>query len=137
MTYTELLKIGPNSPVLLVDGLYGLLVQHGKEYAGVQVQGEDMLRWIAIDLLVDAGYGALVQMEPDMRGTRDTQAPRYDVMIRCPVTGEHVYTGMTMHIQSWNTIDYAGNSVRCTHCGELHVWSKRDAELVERQKGWR
>jgi hypothetical protein len=49
-------------------------------------------------------------------------------MIRCPIAGEPVWTGVTMHPTALAARDdLATNGFRCPRCDELHTWSKRAA----------
>lgn len=52
------------------------------------------------------------------------------VMIRCPQTGKLVSTGIAMDKASFESSTLTNNSVKCPLCGNIHVWSKRDATLV-------
>ena len=48
------------------------------------------------------------------------------VMIKCPVTGKPVFTGMDFP----KNMDMSGvrnNSVGCPHCGRSHTWDGKDA----------
>jgi endogenous inhibitor of DNA gyrase (YacG/DUF329 family) len=49
------------------------------------------------------------------------------ISIRCPTTGKPVDTGMSMEPESFYRSVLTGNSVRCPHCGALHIWSKAEA----------
>lgn len=49
------------------------------------------------------------------------------IAITCPATGKQVSTGMTMEPESFYRSVLTGNSVRCPHCGVVHVWSKAEA----------
>ncbi len=54
-------------------------------------------------------------------------------MIRCPNTGEAVWTGVTMTAAM--LADHSDDAVlnfRCAACHELHAWTKRDAWLDDR-----
>lgn len=50
-----------------------------------------------------------------------------NVMIRCPKTGEAVPTGIGMDFESFKSVEMSDNQVRCTSCGEMHLWQKEDA----------
>ena len=53
-----------------------------------------------------------------------------DVMIRCPVTGKPVRTGMSLSRESLELSELEDNRVGpCPHCGQTHVWDKEDAYL--------
>lgn len=69
MTTDEMLNIpGSNNPVLLKDGRFGMLVIYPTEEtkAGIQVHGEDDLRWIAPEDLTCHGNGALKEKGEDV-----------------------------------------------------------------------
>jgi hypothetical protein len=52
------------------------------------------------------------------------------VMIRCSVTGESVWTGVTMHPAALaGRDDLAINGFVCPLCDQLHTWSKHAAWL--------
>jgi endogenous inhibitor of DNA gyrase (YacG/DUF329 family) len=46
--------------------------------------------------------------------------------IKCPNTGKPVITGISMDKQSFATATLTDNSVSCPHCGQAHVWTKKD-----------
>ena len=60
-----------NSPVMTKDFCLGLLIRLPTDdpgsklngLCGVQVPGEDDVRWIPVDNIVDAGNGALMEKE--------------------------------------------------------------------------
>jgi hypothetical protein len=51
------------------------------------------------------------------------------VMIRCPVTGRAVPTGLTADPASWKARPIGVNRVACPECKQVHAWSKSDASL--------
>jgi len=51
------------------------------------------------------------------------------ISIKCPATGEPVSTGMSMEVASFYRSVLTGNSVKCPHCGETHIWSKDEAVI--------
>ena len=51
------------------------------------------------------------------------------ISIKCPTTGELVSTGMTMEPVSFYRSILTGNSVKCPHCGETHIWTKAEAVI--------
>jgi hypothetical protein len=56
----------------------------------------------------------------------------FAVMICCPVTGESIDTGVAVRsVTDLASKDFARNSVRCSACNAVHVWSKADAFLGE------
>jgi hypothetical protein len=52
------------------------------------------------------------------------------VMIRCPTTGNRAFTGIETVPESVNQIPPINARVVCPRCGQTHVWSILDAELV-------
>ena len=52
------------------------------------------------------------------------------VMIKCPSTGKPVKTGMSMNKYSFQKALIGAHEVRCPHCGQIHVWSKKDTHLA-------
>lgn len=51
-----------------------------------------------------------------------------DVMIKCPVTGVPVATGIGMDFESLKNVDMRDNTLGdCPSCGQDHVWQKKDA----------
>ena len=52
------------------------------------------------------------------------------VMIRCPATGRQVFTGIETNAASVNLIPPVNTRLNCPSCGDTHVWSILDAELV-------
>jgi hypothetical protein len=61
-TMEKLLELG-NAPVICLDGAFGMVIQYGEDEIGVQVPGEDDIRWIAAERVNDLGGGALVEVE--------------------------------------------------------------------------
>jgi hypothetical protein len=52
------------------------------------------------------------------------------VMIRCPATGHQAFTGIETDASSVNFIPPINTRLKCPRCGDTHVWSILDAELV-------
>jgi hypothetical protein len=52
------------------------------------------------------------------------------VMIRCPATGHQAFTGIETSAASVNMIPPINARLNCPCCGDMHVWSILDAELV-------
>lgn len=48
-------------PILCVDGSFGIVIRYGEREVGVQVPGEDDIRWIDISCIEDLGNGSLVE----------------------------------------------------------------------------
>jgi hypothetical protein len=51
------------------------------------------------------------------------------IMIKCPVTGKAVFTGIGTDKKSFDdpSNTFENNSIHCPHCMNNHVWSKKDA----------
>jgi hypothetical protein len=52
------------------------------------------------------------------------------VVIRCPVTGRPAFTGIETDAGSVNFIPPVNARLKCPCCGDTHVWSILEAELV-------
>jgi len=52
------------------------------------------------------------------------------VIIRCPASGRQVFTGIETSAASLNLIPPVNTRLTCPACGDTHVWSILDAELV-------
>ena len=55
------------------------------------------------------------------------------VMIKCPRTQKYLAVKFEIDPAAFEACSFENNGVRCPHCGELHVWGKRDAHLIEEQ----
>ena len=52
------------------------------------------------------------------------------VMMRCPETGEAVFTGLYLSSDATDKrLPFALKAVGCPRCGDLHVWTAEDAWL--------
>jgi hypothetical protein len=51
------------------------------------------------------------------------------VLIRCPVTGEPVYTGLDMDLERFENTLFSMIVRNCRICGGRHVWTNADAWL--------
>jgi hypothetical protein len=51
-----------------------------------------------------------------------------EVLIRCPVTGKDISTGISLKAEVFLKVDLH-QSIKCSHCGMQHSWSKDDAFL--------
>ncbi len=56
------------------------------------------------------------------------------VMIICPVTKKPVPTGIAMDEQGFRTSQLIDNNTQCAACGQMHLWSKKDAFLESSQR---
>lgn len=62
-TMARLLKLG-TVPILCLDGSYGLVIQYGDDEVGLQVPGEDDIRWLGAERIDEIGVlGALVEVD--------------------------------------------------------------------------
>ena len=52
------------------------------------------------------------------------------LMIRCPSTGRHAFTGIETSAESLTFIPPINTRLHCPCCGDTHIWSILDAELV-------
>jgi hypothetical protein len=59
--------------------------------------------------------------------SKDVEQTR--VMIRCPVTGRGIPTGLIADAMTWPHRPIGFNRVSCPDCKQVHAWSKRDAHL--------
>jgi hypothetical protein len=59
--------------------------------------------------------------------SKDVEQAR--VMIRCPVTGRGIPTGLMADATTWHHRPIGLNRVSCPACKQIHAWSKRDAHL--------
>lgn len=65
MTKEELYELDSHTPVLCRDGRFGLLIQYPSKASGdcgIQVPGEENIRWIHRDSLTKRG-GGLVEVQ--------------------------------------------------------------------------
>jgi hypothetical protein len=53
------------------------------------------------------------------------------VMIRCPRTGRAVSTKIDTELTVFERLPYVSSRLRCPACGEVHVWTARDAWLED------
>jgi hypothetical protein len=52
------------------------------------------------------------------------------IMIRCPATGQQAFTGIETHADSVSMIPPVNTRLTCPRCGQVHIWSILEAELV-------
>jgi len=88
-------------------------------------------------------FGKLqIKLFDDQRllGTKEVdvlQAPAITkrIMIRCPVTGKPVPTGMNVDINSFKSLEFPRNTFSpCPACGQSNSWEKKDAFLEPDEK---
>jgi endogenous inhibitor of DNA gyrase (YacG/DUF329 family) len=53
------------------------------------------------------------------------------VIIKCPVTGQPVPTGLVMDKEEFGRASLVGNILRCPACGRMHEWTREQAQLVD------
>ncbi len=53
------------------------------------------------------------------------------IMIKCPKTGRWISTGIDVHPDSYASIPDTVAKIRCSACGQNHLWSKKDALICE------
>ncbi len=69
MTKQELYRLTGTLPVFMKDGSYGMLIRWPSEedesddLCGIQVAGEDEIRWVSVSKLKDSGNGAIKEIE--------------------------------------------------------------------------
>lgn len=86
----------------------------------------------AVLLLLVAWCGYLIVSDSSgscssRSSSKEGQAAR--LMITCPNTGTPTATGMSINAGFFETSAFVGMEVVCPHCGETHIWSKKDAYL--------
>ena len=52
------------------------------------------------------------------------------ILIKCPDTGKPVLTGLFMNKAAFLNLLIDARKVRCPHCGQIHIWRKKDAHLA-------
>lgn len=57
------------------------------------------------------------------------------VMIKCPQTGGQVSTGIETDVATFERLPDADAQLNCPQCGQVHVWRKADAALVDAPSG--
>jgi hypothetical protein len=56
-----------------------------------------------------------------------------DIMIRCPMFGMAVPTGITTEVIVLNTLDFP-LKMQCPACRQIHSWSRSDAWISEENR---
>jgi hypothetical protein len=51
------------------------------------------------------------------------------LLVRCPSTSKLIDTGNTMEQERWETAVVKTSKLKCTHCGQMHAWAKKDVIL--------
>lgn len=52
-----------------------------------------------------------------------------DVLMKCPVTGSYVPTGVGMDAASYQSSKMSDNTSDCSACGGAHVWGEVETVL--------
>ncbi len=52
------------------------------------------------------------------------------ILVRCPSTAKLTPTGQTVEEQLWATAKVKNTRLSCSHCGEVHNWTKKDVVLA-------
>ena len=51
-----------------------------------------------------------------------------DILIRCPITGQAVPTGLNTETVVFESLsNVAVPPIKCSKCGQLHFWTPKDA----------
>jgi hypothetical protein len=51
------------------------------------------------------------------------------LLIRCPATSRLTDTGQTIEEKLWASAKIENRKLTCSHCGDVHHWSKKDVVL--------
>ncbi|MHC5779983.1 hypothetical protein [Nostoc sp.] len=62
MNYQQYLELKGEPPVLLADGKFGLLIRGDEHSCGIQVPGEEQIRWIPLASIEITGDGAMIEI---------------------------------------------------------------------------
>lgn len=54
-----------------------------------------------------------------------------DILIRCPVTGQAVFTGLNTESVVFESLPAVEIPLRCSRCGETHRWKPKDAWVAQ------
>ena len=52
------------------------------------------------------------------------------LMIKCPVTGHAVSTGIDVEVDTFVQLPNVSSEINCPVCGSQHIWQKSDAWLT-------
>lgn len=50
-----------------------------------------------------------------------------EILIRCPITGKDVHTGLSLQADVLRSAEIETYPVACPHCGQRHAWKQNDA----------
>jgi len=51
------------------------------------------------------------------------------LLVRCPSTSKLIDTGNTMEQERWEEAVVKTTKLKCSHCGQMHSWEKKDVIL--------
>lgn len=63
MTFDEALRLPSDAPIILADGQFGIVIRWHEGKVGVQVPGEEDIRWLKVETITDLGNGALIEVK--------------------------------------------------------------------------
>jgi hypothetical protein len=52
------------------------------------------------------------------------------ILVRCPSTGKLTPTGDTVEEALWADAKIKKPKLRCPHCSQVHLWTKKDVVLA-------
>jgi hypothetical protein len=52
------------------------------------------------------------------------------LLVRCPSTAKLTATGQTIEEQLWADAKVKDQKFNCSHCGQVHIWTKKDVVLA-------
>jgi hypothetical protein len=52
------------------------------------------------------------------------------ILVRCPVTAKLTPTGQVVEEELWSSTKLKSHKVTCTHCAQVHSWTKKDVVLA-------
>jgi hypothetical protein len=55
--------------------------------------------------------------------------PVFELIMKCPATGQWVKTGLAMNRGTFEAAQFSGNSSSCSACGKSHRWEKESLRL--------
>lgn len=58
-------------------------------------------------------------------------ASQFEVLAICPITGKEVTTGAIVSKPTFDDNDNPYGPFNCSACGQIHVWDKATAKIVE------
>jgi hypothetical protein len=67
--------------------------------------------------------------EPPRRPKAKTGPSLKSLLVRCPATSKLTDTGRIVEEKSWPTAKLKTQKFTCTHCGQVHSWTKEDVVL--------